>query len=522
AADAIGCLFAAGAAMDAGALAARLSRPEPPRGDRRGHMVHVAAHPPPVRFTDATDAEHAIESEVMAPAPALPPVLPVRVPVPVPSTAAASPQRLPLADLHVAFLHQQAAAHAEFLRLMLGAIGVGDAAPAAAPSTALAPGATAPSAALAASAAPEATATASAPFSPRDGRRELPRPRGPAFDRSALETLASGRISSVFGPLFASQDGHARQVRMPEPPLLLADRVLGIDGAPGEMGLGTIWTQTDVTEDAWYLHAGRMPAGILVESGQADLLLISWLGADRLNRGERVYRLLGCELTSHGELPRPGDTLTYEIHVDGHATQGDVRLFFFHYDCWVNGELRVTVRGGQAGFFTDAELAASEGVLWSAERAQPTPHARLDPPVVACTRRSFTAADLDAFVAGRADACFGPGFERLATHVLTPTIQGGTMRLVDEVTDFVPGGGPWKRGYLRARLALRGDHWFFRGHFKGDPCMPGTLMFEGCLQALAIYMAALGFTIERDGWRFEPVVEHTYHLRCRGQALPTS
>ncbi|MGH2898212.1 MAG: hypothetical protein ACRDMZ_06020, partial [Solirubrobacteraceae bacterium] len=100
--------------------------------------------------------------------------------------------------------------------------------------------------------------------------------------------------------------------------------------------------------------------------------------------------------------------------------------------------------------------------------------------------------------------------------------QGGSMRLVDEVTHFDPEGGPWRRGYLRARLALRSDHWFFRGHFKGDPCMPGTLMFEGCLQALATYMAALGFTIERDGWRFEPVVEHTYHLRCRGQALPTS
>ena len=28
-----------------------------------------------------------------------------------------------------------------------------------------------------------------------------------------------------------------------------------------------------------------------------------------------------------------GDTLVYDIHVDGHANQGDVRLFFFHYDC---------------------------------------------------------------------------------------------------------------------------------------------------------------------------------------------
>ncbi|MGH9885146.1 MAG: hypothetical protein ACREBE_06440, partial [bacterium] len=402
AADAIGCLFAAGVPMDVAALTSRLWRPAPSRGDRGRHVVRVAAHPPPVRFT-VPDPDAATMYEVMAPAPALPPILPLHppaapAPVPVLARAPTTPPVLPLAALHVAFLQQQAVAHAQFLRLVFGA-----------------------QRSLPAEAPPLATTPV------HNGHRELAQPRGPSFDRVQLETLASGRISSVFGPLFASQDGYARQVRMPEPPLLLADRVLGIDGAPGEMGTGTIWTQTDVTEGAWYLHAGRMPAGILVESGQADLLLISWLGVDRLNRGERVYRLLGCELTSHGELPRPGDTLTYEIHVDGHASQGDVRLFFFHYDCWVNGALRVSVRGGQAGFFTDAELAASEGVLWSAERAQPTPHARLDPPAVACLKRAFTAGELDAFVAGRADACFGAGFERLATHVRTPAIQGGSM-----------------------------------------------------------------------------------------------
>jgi len=50
--------------------------------------------------------------------------------------------------------------------------------------------------------------------------------------------------------------------------------------------------------------------------------------------------------------------------------------------------------------------------------------------------------------------------------------------------------------------------------------MPGTLMFEGCLQAMALYMAAMGVTLPRDGWRFEPVPDVSYPLRCRGQALP--
>ena len=62
--------------------------------------------------------------------------------------------------------------------------------------------------------------------------------------------------------------------------------------------------------------------------------------------------------------------------------------------------------------------------------------------------------------------------------------------------------------------------WFFEGHFTNDSCMPGTLMFEGCLQAMAVYVAALGFTIERDAWRFGPVPDTKYPMRCRGQVTP--
>ena len=35
--------------------------------------------------------------------------------------------------------------------------------------------------------------------------------------------------------------------------------------------------------------------------------------------GDRAYRLLGCTLTYHGDLPKVGETIRYDIHVDGHA-----------------------------------------------------------------------------------------------------------------------------------------------------------------------------------------------------------
>ncbi|HEY1909448.1 MAG TPA: beta-ketoacyl synthase N-terminal-like domain-containing protein, partial [Vicinamibacterales bacterium] len=344
---------------------------------------------------------------------------------------------------------------------------------------------------------------------------------GPKFSRAQLEWLASREVSAVLGDLFKRQDGFARQVRMPEPPLLLADRVTGIDATPGVLGEGTIWTETDVAEDAWYVHAGHMTPGVMIEAGQADLLLVSWMGADFLNQGRRVYRLLGCELTFHGRLAHIGDTCAYDIHIDGHADHGDVRIFFFHSDCRISDDIRLSVRHGQAGFFTDEELASSAGVLWD-PAAITLPPGRVDPPLVPTVRSSFTAAEVRAFSEGRAFECFGPGYELAQTHTRTPTISAGRMQLFDEVTHLDLTGGPWGRGYLRAEQHLHPDDWFLKGHFKNDPCMPGTLMFDGCMQAMAFYLAALGTTIEHDAWRFEPVSGERFTLRCRGQATPAS
>jgi 3-hydroxymyristoyl/3-hydroxydecanoyl-(acyl carrier protein) dehydratase len=286
------------------------------------------------------------------------------------------------------------------------------------------------------------------------------------------------------------------------------------------MKKGRVVTETDVRPDAWYLHAGRMAPGVVIESGQADLLLISWLGADFLNKNDRVYRLLGCDLTFYGELPAPGDTLTYDIYVDGHAKTGDVRLFFFHYDCRIGDRLLISVRNGQAGFFTSDELATSGGVLWSAEDDEPKPDARLDPAPRLTTKRSFSAEEVGRFVAGDAFGCFGEGFELAATHTRTPNNPDGRLRLLDEVPVFDPQGGPWGRGYLKAASHVPTDAWFYDGHFKNDPCMPGTLMADAATQALAFAMAAMGFTMGRDGWRFEPVPGELARFVCRGQVVP--
>ncbi len=202
-------------------------------------------------------------------------------------------------------------------------------------------------------------------------------------------------------------------------------------------------------------------------------------------------------------------------------------MFFFHYDCRVDGEARLSVRDGQAGFFTDEELAEFRRACCSPRnRLANAEEQRAEVASGPCPaqRGAFSAAQMQAFaedgveppiaLASRARLCPYP----FAAH---------SVRTFAAAAAFGTGFRSHRRAmetglYLRAECAVSSEDWFFEGHFKNDPCMPGTLMFEGCLQAMAFYLAGLGFTLERDGWRFEPVPEETYQLRCRGQVLPSS
>ncbi len=252
-------------------------------------------------------------------------------------------------------------------------------------------------------------------------------------------------------------------MRLPAPPLLLVDRVTGIDAAPTEEAGGVIWTETDLANHTDFVHNGRIRPGPLIECGQADLTLIGWMGADLRNRNDRVYRLLGCEITFHeGGLPAEEDTLRFQIEITGHAELGGVRMFFFQYDCRTGDRLAFSVRNGQAGFFTDEELANSKGVIWDATRdAPPTADPVLFEPARVSTKRKFTKDDINAFRKGDAYACFGDGFELCAAHSNPPHIPDGKLALFDEVIAFDPQGGPWRRGYLRARAATAKDTWFY-------------------------------------------------------------
>ena len=514
-------LVAAGVDVDHHALTVRLatrlnstSAELEPSADRSRSFV---AHPEPASLPprhDQTESPTDMARQHMAPAPWRPPVGTTDALTSAPVTACDPPadplvqqihaQVMQMAALHEGFIHQRAALHHQFLDGQVAAVHTS----------------------THAGSPPMIAAVLSEGTGITDitgiTERATVGPGNVHWDKRHLEIHSSGAISELFGPRFEAQDGRVIQCRMPEPPLLLADRVTGLDATPGELGTGTIWTETDVVADAWYLNDGYMPTGFMIESGQADLMLISYMGIDLITSDDRAYRLLGCTLTYHGDLPSAGDTLQYEIRITGHAKHGDIRLFFFEYDCLVDGERRLTVRDGQAGFFSPQELANALGVLWTPEGAlgDLDPDARVDPPAILSTKSRFSNEEVIAFSEGRIVDCFGPAFSWAQTHTRTPKIQSGDHLFIDEVTAFDPTGGPWGRGFLRCETAIADDAWFFDGHFKNDPCMPGNFMVEACIEALSFYLAAMGFTTKLDGWRFQPLPGQPFELKCRGEINP--
>jgi 3-oxoacyl-(acyl-carrier-protein) synthase/3-hydroxymyristoyl/3-hydroxydecanoyl-(acyl carrier protein) dehydratase len=369
----------------------------------------------------------------------------------------------------------------------------------------------------------EALATGVAAEPPATAPRPAPPPEAhpadaPALfmDRAALERFAAGRISDALGPEYADLDAYEPRVRLPMDPLLLVSRVIAVEGRRGAFGPARILTEYDIPHDAWWSHDGRAPPCVVVESGQADLLLVSILGIDASLQGRRVYRLLDCDLEFHGPRPALGRTLRHDIRINRFARLGDTQLFYFQYDAVDDtGAPVLSMRNGVAGFFTPAELERPKGL----RLPPPTPAASGFTPWIAGAPTTLDDRAVDALAAGRHADALGPAFA--ANETSGVRLSGKPWRVVHRVTDLGFVGGAHGLGGLRAVQDLSDDDWFNPVHFLGDPCMPGTLMYDGCTQALAVWLLATGAPSGMaHGATLEPMVGKPAKLRCRGQVVP--
>jgi 3-hydroxyacyl-[acyl-carrier-protein] dehydratase len=94
--------------------------------------------------------------------------------------------------------------------------------------------------------------------------------------------------------------------------------------------------------------------------------------------------------------------------------------------------------------------------------------------------------------------------------------------LIDEVVELEPGER------VVARKHVRGDEWWFAGHFPGRPVMPGVLIVEAMAQTGAVAVLSqeenrgrIAFFGGIDNVRFKRIVEpgDELELECRLEAV---
>jgi len=356
------------------------------------------------------------------------------------------------------------------------------------------------------------------------------------WDYADLVEYAEGDIAKVFGPDYAIIDSYSRRVRLPTTDYLLVSRVTKLNAQMNQYQPCTMTTEYDIPVDAPYLVDGQIPWAVAVESGQCDLMLISYLGIDFENKGERVYRLLDCTLTFLGDLPRGGDTLRYDISINNFARNGDTLLFFFSYECFVGDKLILKMDGGCAGFFTDKELADGKGVIRTEAEIKTRNLALNNPnkprftPLLNCAQNQFDYSQIHKLLSADIGGCFGGAHAaHQAQYGLQPSLCFASEKflMIEQVSHLEVHGGAWGLGSVQGHKQLEADHWYFPCHFKGDQVMAGSLMAEGCGQLLQFFMLHIGMhaSTEEGGvknGRFQPLENASQKVRCRGQVLPQS
>ncbi|TVP09396.1 beta-hydroxyacyl-ACP dehydratase [Shewanella sp. MSW] len=360
---------------------------------------------------------------------------------------------------------------------------------------------------------------------PPKATSQVPKDKPCIWNYQDLVQYAEGDIAPVFGPEYAVIDSYRRRVRLPTTDYLLVSRVTKLNARLGEYKPSTMTTEYDIPVDAPYLVDGQIPWAVAVESGQCDLMLISYLGIDLENKGERVYRLLDCTLTFLGDLPRGGDTLRYDISINHFARNGDTLLFFFSYECFVGERLILKMDNGCAGFFTDAELADGKGVIRTEEESKARNLAmankRQFQPLIHCKQQVFDYQRMRQLLSGDIGACFGPSHD-LGYRQASLCFASEKFLMIEEVSRVESSGGAWGLGLVEGHKQLEPDHWYFPCHFKDDQVMAGSLMAEGCGQLLQFYMLYLGLHKHTRNGRFQPLESAPQKVRCRGQVQPQS
>jgi PfaB family protein len=344
------------------------------------------------------------------------------------------------------------------------------------------------------------------------------------FSQEDLEEFATGKIANVFGPEYAVIDTYSRRVMLPMHPYLLVSRVTKMNAKLGVYQPSTMTTEYDIPYNAWYSTDQQIPSAVCVESGQCDLLLISYLGIDLQNKGNLVYRLLDCTLTFMDDLPYEGQTLRYDISINSFVRNGDNLLFFFSYLCYVQDRLVLKMDGGCAGFFADDQLVDGAGVVYANSEIEMRKNAerKYFTPLLNTKKNSFSKQDLQYLIDGDIEKCFDDISYFANGRNPSLRIPPEKILMLDRITSVDLTGGAYGLGYIVAEKDMHPDDWYFPCHFRDDEVLAGSLQAEGGGNLLRFFMLMLGLQRLTKDARFQPVFDVRQKVRCRKQVTPTA
>ncbi len=315
------------------------------------------------------------------------------------------------------------------------------------------------------------------------------------FDNESILAFATGKPSEAFGDRYKVFDSERKIARLPGPPYKFLDRITSIkDCEQWQLRAGgIIEAEYDVPVNEWYFDEDNqpyMPFAVLLEVAlQPCGWLAAYLGSALTSDTDLSFRNLGGKATQFMDVTPTIGTLTTRVKITNVSQSGGMIIQNFDYE--MHSQSGLVYKGDTYfGFFSQQALADQVGIR-EAQPYQPTDAEREQ----------------------------GEAF----SYPASAPLPGDMMRMVHDITLYVPNGGPDGKGFIEGTANVNPDAWFFKAHFYQDPVWPGSLGLESFMQLLKVF-AARHWQSELQGkdYTFESIALNQKHEWIyRGQILPT-
>ena len=321
----------------------------------------------------------------------------------------------------------------------------------------------------------------------------------PLYDESKVMEFTEGKVSHVFGSDFSEIDTYPVRLRLPSPPFMALSRVLELNAVPLSMQSGSIVTEFDIPNHAWYTVDQQVP--FMTCDAQGILFLLSYVGVDFAGKGKLFYRWLNSEFQFFDEFPKAGETISYHIQLKSFVQSEDALLCFSDFECTVNGRLILKIGNTCAGFFNQTSLNQAKG-LGKISDLQDNYNGCQITPILSCKRSSFSSNELQLLQQGKLSDCFGTEYDQQSKNIslrLTPS----PMLMIDKISKIQLNGGTYGFGYIFAEKHLNQTDWYLRNHFKDLPIFAGPCMMQSAIDLMQFYALYIGLQTKTYDARFQ-------------------